>query len=156
MVNCYFDNKNYYFTDGDGGFTFFAGSDSVAMWKLSSDYQRSYLLLMNMIADLKVNGIKNVKIHHNTRIVEEVGGVIKPMNTWGNNALLIIRRNYLPYLIDYSIVKISSEELASVISEGRKNIQHSCDIDPSKLLQSFKQKRFRRFKRRFSKEDVQN
>lgn len=146
IVDCYFDNKNYYFSDEDGGFTFFTGSDSNIVWKRSSDYQRSYLLLVDMLETLKRNSIQNIRLYHNTRIVEELEGVIKPMNAWGSNTLCYIRRNLLPYFIDYHIVKMSAEELKAIIQKGDEIAQHSCDVNPSELLDNVKRRRLRSFK----------
>lgn len=151
MVNitrCYFDNKNYYFADENDGFTFFTGSDMNIVWRTSSDYQRSYLLLVDMLQTLKQDNIVNIKIYHNTRIVEEIKGTIRPMNQWGENTLAYIRRNLLPYFIDYYVVKMSAEDIQSFIKEGEKNTHSKHSIKSSELLEDAKQKRLQKFKQK--------
>ena len=94
-INCYFDDKEYYYTDNKIIFTHFSANEGDLNWKWYSDYQKRYLVLLKLFQDLYRDEIKNIYIYHDTRLIEEMKGVLPPLNHWGKGIVRYIARNVL-------------------------------------------------------------
>lgn len=118
-INCYFDDQEYFYTDDKIVFAYFVANESDPNWKYYSDYQKRYLILLKLFQDLKSSQIKNVHIYHDSRLVEEMKGILPALNSWGESTIRYVTRNVMPYFIDIYFFKKSLSDVKKVISDGK-------------------------------------
>lgn len=144
-VTCYLSHEAYYFYNDDIK-VLFKGNDDLNYCEVWSNYQKSYILLINFLKELKEYGIKNFILYNDSRLVEEMELQIPQLTNWGRGAFIYIDYNCLPYFIDYKFVKIDPNELMIKIKEGEswldKYRNESAIIDHSELSK----RRLERFK----------
>jgi len=120
-VECYLSSEAYYFRSDDVE-VLFKGIDSQHFNAQWSNYQQIYILLIHLLKELKSYNIKNFKVYTDNRIVEEVELHVEQLTDWARGAFIYIEQNCLPYFVDYSFHKISTEELNSKMVAGEKKL----------------------------------
>lgn len=122
LVNCYFNHQSYYFSDSHDIFVFFNASDDHRYYKYLSNYEKSYMVLTHMMAELINYNIKNANIHASNRLIEELKGDISPLNSVGINMLRNINRKLFPYFVDCYFIKTSEEDVEDYLRKGEQSI----------------------------------
>jgi len=119
-INCYFDDQEYFYTDNKVVFSHFMANESDPNWKYYSDYQKRYLILLKMFQDLKASKFKNIYVYHDSRLVEEMKGVLPALNSWGDSIKRYVSRNVIPYFIDIYFIKKSLSVVKKAINDGKE------------------------------------
>lgn len=144
-VDCYLSSEAYYFYSKDIT-VLFRGIDDLNFSTQWSSYQRIYILLIHLLKELRAYNIKNFKVYSDNRIVEEVELNIEQLTQWGRGAFVYIEQNCLPYFVDFSFHKISTEELNSKIVEGERVLDAQRNESASIDYNDLSKRRLKRFK----------
>lgn len=144
-VKCYLSHEAYYFYN-DNIKIFFRGIDNIHYCESWSNYQRSYILLIHFLRELKEYGIQNFTLYNDSRLVEEMELQIEQLTDWGKGAFIYIDQNCMPYFVDYKFIKIDQSECLDQIYCGEKLLdkyrRESAAIDYNQLSK----RRLERFK----------
>jgi len=148
MIECFLSEHAYYFSDGHKMHSFFQANKEDVLWSsVYNEYQRSYLMLLELLKALRKDNVKNIIIYHNSRIIEEIQCKIEPLNEWGRGALIYIRRNLLPYFVDYTFRKRSHESIIdSIVSGEQKLSTYGVEYDKRKVVDDIMKRRVQRFR----------
>jgi hypothetical protein len=104
------------------------------------------MLLVHLFKELRQYGVKNFNIYNDSRIVEEMQLQIEQLTQWGQEVFVHIEQNCLPYFVDYSFYKTSTEELTAQICKGDKMLDESRTEVASINYKTLSQRRLNRFK----------
>ncbi len=144
-VDCYLSSEAY-FLCSDNVKVLFKGMDDPCFNIQWSPYQRTYMLLLHLFKELRQYNVKNFNIYNDSRIVEEMKLQIEQLTQWGRGVFVYIEQNCLPYFVDYSFYKISTEELLDKIRKGDKMLDEQRIKTVSINYGSLSQRRLNRFK----------
>ncbi len=144
-VDCYLSSEAY-FLCSDNVKVLFKGGDGLYFNAHQSPYQRTYMLLLHLFKELRQYGVKNFNIYNDSRIVEEMQLQIEQLTPWGRKVFVYIEQNCLPYFVDYTFYKMSTEELDSKIYEGDKILDEQRTKAASIDYNTLSQRRLNRFR----------
>lgn len=144
-VDCYLSSEAYFLCN-DNIKVLFRRVDDLDFNIQWSPYQQTYMLLLHLFKELRQHNIKNFNIYNDSRIVEEMRLEIEPLTSWGRKIFVYIEQNCLPYFVDYSFHKMSTEELLSKIHNGDKILDEQRVEAASVDYNSLSQRRLKGFK----------
>lgn len=163
MISVFFNSSGYYITgeniESTSRFSPALSSDGQ---KIFQDIHHTYMVLVRALRELKnTAGSQDIVFYNDSRIIDEINGILEPQDEVCSAFIKTIRRNIIPSMISIILFrKKASDFIALRIRQAHSTMMSS--VDRSKLVElekrnredrclQFKQGALRKLKDRWSK-----